>query len=85
MSCSGPLASVSNNSKSETELFPLVTSQGTTRFLDAKQAGPFDDPSRAESQLHEDSIMAAWSHLFEYVPVKIILGCVVCRFAQGPP
>ena len=37
MSCSGPLASVSNNSKSETELFPLVTSQGTTRFLDAKQ------------------------------------------------
>ena len=32
-----PIAPVSNNSKSEIELFPLVTSQGTTRFLDAKQ------------------------------------------------
>ena len=65
----------------------LGTSQQISIQTLKEWAGPATnfDPSRAESQLHEDSIMAAWSHLFEYVPVKIILGCVVCRFAQGPP
>ena len=43
-----PIAPVSNNSKSETELFPLVTSQGTTRFLHAKPS--FDAHVRLRSE-----------------------------------